>query len=186
MGIIKQGKEIFDSKQILIKEKNTRDLNRLIHSTIARTTIDIEDRFHFNTAISALMELLNGLSSFKNPLTDEEKYVFYSGIRTMCMLISPMAPHLAEELWELMGNAPSVFNNQWQSYDPEALKTEQIEMVIQVNGKIRSRIFIPVDSSDEEIKQLALSDEKTAGAIAGKNLKKVIIVPKKLVNIVVS
>lgn len=181
---IKKGREIYESKKILPQEQHTKKLNYLIHSIISRVTIDIEDRFHFNTAIAALMELLNGLSSFQNINSEEELYVYYSGIRTLIVLISPMAPHIAEELWEITSNQPSVFNNEWLSFDPEAIKTQKIELVIQINGKVKGRIFVPSEADEDTIKEAAFSDSKVAEAMGGKTPKKVIIVPKKLVNIV--
>ncbi len=181
---IKKGKDIFSESKVVVKEQHTKQLNNLIHTIISRATVDIEERFHFNTAIAALMELLNGLSAFQTLSTDEELFVYYGGIRALIILLSPMAPHLAEELWEITGHKPSVFENEWIKFDPEAIRTEQIEMVVQLNGKVRGRVMVPAEANDDEIKKIVLTDPKIIDALAGKQPKKIIIVPKKLINIV--
>jgi leucyl-tRNA synthetase len=150
-------------------------------------TSDIEDRFHFNTAISAIMELVNAIYQFdleniKDKLT---LAVIKEAIETAIILLSPIAPHITEELWRKLGRQESIFKTSWPAYDAAAMVEEEILIVIQVNGKLRSRISVPVDSSAEEIKKIALSDEKAGKWIEGKEIKKVIVVPKKLVNVVV-
>lgn len=157
------------------------------HATIKKVTHDIEDRFHFNTAISAIMELVNAIYQFDLTRVKDELTlsIIKEAIETVVLLLSPITPHIAEELWEKLGRKKSILKTPWPAYDAKAIVEEEILIVIQVNGKLRSRITVPVDSSDEEIKGIALSDEKTKGWISGKEIKKVIMVPKKLVNVVV-
>ena len=168
-------------------DEQLKGLRFKTHATIKKVTSDIEDRFHFNTAISAIMELVNAiyqfdLESVKDKLT---LAVIKEAIETAIILLSPIAPHITEELWRKLGRQESIFKTPWPAYDAAAMVEEEILIVIQVNGKLRSRISVPVDSSEEEIKKIALSDEKAEKWIEGKEIKKVIVVPKKLVNVVV-
>lgn len=174
-----EGKAELDDRQ--------RKLRFITHTTIKKVTRDIEDRFHFNTAISAIMELVNAIYQFDlKEIRDELTLaVIKESIETVIILLSPMAPHLAEELWEKLGKKESILRTPWPAYDTAAVIEEEVVIVIQVNGKLRSRITVPVDTSDEEIKKSALADEKTQRWTAGKEIKKVIVVPKKLVNVVV-
>jgi leucyl-tRNA synthetase len=170
--------------------KSLKDLRRITHTTIKKVTEDIEDRFHFNTAISAIMELVNGIYAFELPLeTDKERdvaiRVLREAVEATVILLAPFVPHVTEELWEILGHTTSVFNEKWLSSDPEAAKAEEILIVVQVNGKVRSRITVLADATDEEIKQTALADQRVQQYIQGKELRKVIVVPKKLVNVVV-
>ena len=157
------------------------------HATIKKVTHDIEDRFHFNTAISAIMELVNAIYQFDlTSMKDEQELaVIKEAIETAVLLLSPIAPHITEELWKKLGKQESIFKASWPHYDAAAIIEEEILIVIQVNGKLRSRVTVPVDSSEEEIKKIALSDEKARKWIESKEIKKVIVVPKKLVNVVV-
>lgn len=164
------------------------------HETIRKVTDDIEERFHFNTAISAVMELVNALyameadrTSIDKPIENNpEKWpVLRFVIDTITILLSPIVPHLAEEIWEKLGNKTSVLLAKWPSYSENALVKEELTIVIQVNGKLRSRFTVASDADDDALKKLALEDEKARKFIEGKPVKKVIIVKKKLVNIVV-
>jgi leucyl-tRNA synthetase len=191
-GIIYKNREAFS-----IKRKNTRNpldvslltpealpLYRKTHQTVKRVTLDIEREYHFNTAIAAMMELVNELTSFE-PRSDDDMLVFKFAIEHLLLLISPFSPHLAEELWEAVGNMPSIFEQNWPEWDEEAAREEQIELVIQVNGKLRSKMMIPVGLPEDEIKQMAMEDKKLREIIGGKTMKKVIVVKGKLVNIVI-
>jgi len=175
----------FDGKFEL--DGHQRKLRFKTHATIKKVTGDIEDRFHFNTAISAIMELVNAIYHFDLAKVRDELTlsVIKEAIETVIILLSPIAPHITEELWEKLGSNESILKTPWPAYDDAAILEEKILIVIQVNGKLRNRIRVPVDSSNEEIKKSALSDEKTQRWIAGKEIKKVIVVPKKLVNVVV-
>ena len=158
-----------------------RELKRITHLTIKKVTADIEKRFHFNTALSAIMELVNTIHSSQSTVHSSQ---LKEAIETVVLLLSPFAPHIGEELWEILGNRPSIGQRSWLTYDPKAIVEEEILIVIQVDGRLRSRINVPIDSSDEEVKEKALSDERVKKFILGKKIKKVIIVPKRLVNIV--
>lgn len=156
---------------------------RKTHQTMKKVTTDIEREYHFNTAIAALMELQNEITSF-TPGSDTEYAVLRYAIERMLLLLSPFSPHIAEELWEACGNRSSIFEQQWPQWDEEAAREEEIELVVQVNGKVRSKMMISLGLSDEHIKQLALDDKKIKDTIKDKSIKKIIVVKGKLVNIV--
>jgi leucyl-tRNA synthetase len=164
-----------------------RRLYGKLHQTIKKVTEDIEDRFHFNTAISVVMELVNALYLFQaeeaeGPLKD---YLFSSSIETALVLLSPFVPHICEELWHRLEKEGSVHDRPWPSFDPEALKGEEQLVVIQVNGKVRARMTVSSSLSEEEIKEQALSQPKVREWMEGKEPRKILVVQKKLVNIVV-
>lgn len=162
-----------------------KDLLYVINHTVKKVTNDIEERFNFNTAISAVMEMVNALYQYRdkdgfNPV------VFRDGIEKLVVLMAPFAPHIAEELWHLIGNeTSSVHSQKWPDYDPEALIKDEITIVVQVNGKVRSRINIPADMDEETVKRTALEDEKVRNYIEGQTILKVVAVPGKLINVVV-
>ena len=134
------------------------------------------------------MELVNTFYGIKDNLKPEDPItssVIRFTLETILLLLSPMVPHLAEELWQAIGHEESIITATWPSYSKEALEEEQILIVVQVNGKVRSRFQITADATDEEIKNRALADERIVARIAGRPIKKVIVVKKKLVNIVV-
>jgi len=159
-------------------------LLRKTHQTIKRVTNDMEREYHFNTAIAALMELVNDITSFE-PKTDEDRKVFRFSIETLLLLLSPFSPHIAEELWETIGNKSSILEQSWPSWDEDITKEDEIELVIQVNGKVKAKLTIPTGLSDEDIKQKALEEPKIKEAIGHKTIKKVFVVKGKLVNIVI-
>lgn len=158
-------------------------LLRKTHQTIKRVTDDIEKDYHFNTAIAALMELVNEVSSFV-PENDEDIYILRTAIKNTLLMLAPFAPHISEELWESIGEKGSIFEHPWPVWDENLSKEEEIELVVQVNGKLRARILVPAGLSDEEAKQKALEEQKIREMLNGKQVKKVIVVQGKLVNIV--
>jgi leucyl-tRNA synthetase len=162
-------------------------LYRKTHLTIKKVTEDIEREFHFNTAISALMELVNEMYDYTSADFSFNKQgpVLRSAIEALTLLISPFAPHFAEELWEALGNSTSIANTQWPGYDPEAIVASEVTIVVQVNGKVRSKLTMPAGASDKETEAAALADPKVREYTDGKPPKKVIVVQGKLVNIVV-
>ncbi len=163
-----------------------RELYKKTHQTIKKVTADIEERFHFNTAISAMMELFNTMSAIELQRDDRNQAaVMRFAVETLTLLLSPVVPHFAEEVWEALGNKSSILLAAWPSYREDALEKDELLIVIQVNGKLRSRFNIEVNADDETIKQKALADEKIQKFIAGKEIRKVIVVKHKLVNIVV-
>ena len=165
-----------------------KDIYGKTHETIKKVTEDIEERFHFNTAISAIMELFNKASQFLNT-GDETSEVGWAVMReavdAMLVLLHPIVPHITEELWAPLGNAESLATHSWPVYTEKALEKETHLVVVQVNGKVRSRIEVPVACDDGEIQDQALNDERILRFTNGKEIKRVIVVQKKLVNIVV-
>ncbi|MBE3578149.1 MAG: leucine--tRNA ligase, partial [Limnochordales bacterium] len=161
-------------------------LRRLIHRTIQRVTQDIQERFQLNTAIAAIMEFVNGLYEYRSkPLEEQCGSQIDEAIRTLVLLLAPFAPHLAEELWEALGEKESVHRQPWPDYDPQALVQEEVTVVVQVNGKLRDRVVVPAGLSEEELRQAALAAEGVRRFVEGKTPRKVIVIPDKLVNIVV-
>ncbi len=161
-------------------------LRRLLHGTIKKVSEDIELRFNFNTAISAIMELVNGLYHYRESAYQNGSLLRES-IETLIVLLAPFAPHLSEELWEGIGHpdkADSVHRQAWPTYDPAALEAEEKEIVLQINGKVREHLTVPAGITREELEKVALATEKVQAAVAGKQIVKVITVPDKLVNIV--
>jgi leucyl-tRNA synthetase len=159
-------------------------LYRKVHQTIKKVTTDIEREYHFNTAIAGLMELINEITSFESK-SDEDRAIFRFAIERMLLLLSPFSPHIAEELWEAIGNKPSIFEQKWPEWDEEAAKEEKIELVIQINGKLRSKIMITPGIPDDGIKRMALEEQKIREIIGTGTIKKIIVVKGKLVNIVI-
>jgi leucyl-tRNA synthetase len=151
-------------------------LEKLMHQTIAKVSSDIET-ISLNTAISALMILANEMNNGQNTIAHKQ---------TLVLLVAPFAPHIAEELWEKLGGKGSVHHQKWPSFDPAILVEDEITLVVQVNGKVRDKITASAQASEDKLKQLALNSEKVKAFITGKNIQKVIVIPKKLVSIVVS
>ncbi|MBW1741577.1 MAG: leucine--tRNA ligase [Deltaproteobacteria bacterium] len=162
-------------------------LYRKTHQTIKRVTNDIETRFHFNTAISAVMELVNTIQALKESILSDPtgRSVLRSALEAVVVLLSPIVPHVIDELWETLGHSESVLEVPWPTYQENAIEEDQILIVVQVNGKVRSRFHIRADADDEAIKEAALANERIVGRLGGRPVKKVIVVKKKLVNIVV-
>ncbi len=158
-------------------------LLRKTHQTIKRVSTDIEREYHFNTAIAALMELVNELSVFQ-PRSDEDRDVLKHSLETALVLLSPFSPHIAEELWEALGNEPSIFSQQWPQWDEETAREEEIELVVQVNGKVRAKMMVPQGLPDEEIKQRTMDDPRVREFLGDRTIRKMFIVKGKLVNIV--
>jgi leucyl-tRNA synthetase len=165
----------------------TRVLQRKLHQTIKRISHDFEGRWHFNTSISALMELNNLLSGMGQDISagniPPEDVAEVK--KALVLLLAPFAPYLAHELWEMLGEKGSLLKAPWPKYDPALAKEDEIEIPVQVNGKLRSVVVVPAGSSEETIREAALADAKIEALIAGKQIVKKIVVPGKLVNIVV-
>jgi leucyl-tRNA synthetase len=168
-------------------DEKSRALHRKTHQTIRKVTRDLENDFHFNTAISAVMELINLMLSL---VSDESEHnislpVIRKGVDATLLLLYPMTPHFCSELWEVIGHDNQLEDYSWPSFDPESAKEDEIIVVLQVNGKVRSRLHVAPGIDNEELKKLTMEDNKVQKFIAGKPVKKVIVVPKKLVNVVV-
>ena len=167
-------------------EGNFRELFKKTHQTIRKVTKDIEERFHFNTAISAVMELVNTMYGIeKIDSSPQQAGVMRLAMESVVLLLSPVVPHMAEELWEALGHESSVLSAAWPSYRDDALIKDELLIVVQVNGKLRSRFNADVDTDDNTLRETALADERVQKFIKDKPIKKVVVVAKKLVNIVV-
>jgi len=165
---------------------SVRMIYKSIHETIRKVTNDIEDRFHFNTAIAAVMELVNTLYGVDRPAKDPiTVQVMRFAVDSITLLLSPILPHLSEELWSALGHKESILSASWPTYRQDALEKDDLVIVVQVNGKLRSRFDAKPGVDEETLKARALSDERVQKFIENKTLKKIIVVPNKLVNIVV-
>ncbi|NOX96621.1 MAG: leucine--tRNA ligase [Nitrospirae bacterium] len=174
-----------DKKLSNLDSRRLTDLRRKTHQTIKKVTEDVEGKFHFNTAIAAIMELVNEMSSLSGS-EESGLPVMREALETVVLLLAPFVPHLSEELWEKLGYQGSIFLHSWPGYDEEALKIEEMIVAVQVNGKVRHRITVAAGISEEELKKETLTNDRIKELTAGKEIKKVIIVPGKLVNIVVT
>ncbi|MFH7319073.1 leucine--tRNA ligase [Desulfurivibrio sp. D14AmB] len=164
-----------------------RALHRKTHQTIRKVGRDLESDFHFNTAISAVMELTNTLFALTAPESKEtpQPPLVRRAVEAILTLLFPMVPHLTAELWEVTGHDRELDAIPWPEYDPEAAKDEEITVVIQVKGKVRGRLQVAPGTAEDELRQLALADDKVKGFIGEAPIRKVIVVPDKLVNIVI-
>ena len=166
-----------------VDEEAVRDLDRTVHKTIRRVVDDL-DRFKYNTALAALMELSNGLSrEWERGGIDSNSWS--AAIEKMLLLMAPLAPHIAEELWERTGHAYSIHNERLPEWDPALAADEVFTLVVQVNGRLRDRIEVPASISEDKAKAAALQSERVQGHTAGKEIARVIYIPGKLVNVVV-
>ncbi len=166
-----------------------RKLQRKLHQTLRRVTEDFGGRWHFNTSIAAIMELTNELYAFEDSVqhggTAAPLSLIADAQRKLVLMLAPFAPYLAHELWETLGESSNLLRAEWPHYDPALAKEEEVEIAIQVNGKVRSRIVVPADAEDDQVRELALADEKVKATIEGKEIVKVMVVKGRLVNIVV-
>jgi leucyl-tRNA synthetase len=176
-----------DGAEVDFSSSDDVALLRKMHQTIKKVTYDIEDDFHFNTAISAAMELFNTMSSSVGtpPGQGASGETLSEAIRNLLLLLYPMVPHFSSELWEMMDFSGTPEDQPWPVYDEEKAKEDLLTIVLQVNGKVRSRIEVGADVQDQDLEERALADEKVSRFIEGRTVKKVIVVKKKLVNIVV-
>jgi leucyl-tRNA synthetase len=168
-----------------------RRLRRRLHQIIRSITENFEERLHLNTCISSLMELTNEIHTFdqavekRGDVSAGDVALARDAFEALIRMLAPFAPHIAEELWESFGHSESLSRSQWPEFNSELARDEEIEVAVQVNGKLRSRIFSSPDASDNELREAALADEQIRSAIEGRDVAKVIVIPKRLVNIVV-
>jgi leucyl-tRNA synthetase len=165
---------------------SARAIQRKLHQTIKRVRDDFQGRWHFNTCISAIMELVNVLYASEEAIgRNEVPVAFLADVqRNLALLMAPFAPYLAHELWEMLGEKGNLLKADWPKFDAELAKEEELEIPVQVNGKLRSRVVVPADATEQTVLDRALADEKVKPAIAGKQVVKKIYVPGKLLNIV--
>lgn len=162
-----------------------KDLRRVLHSSIKKVTNDIETRFNFNTAISTMMELVNALYAYKEAAKEPNAGLIYEAISDLIKMMSPFVPHITEELWRGAIDAnSSVHEQSWPECDEEALKVDNVEIVLQVNGKVRGRLTVPAEATKEELEKIAMADANVQAHISDATVRKVICVPGRLVNIV--
>ena len=166
-----------------------RAFRRTIHETITRVTDDIERDFHFNTAISAVMELVNAMYAFESASSDrmagtERAALLREAVETVLLLLGPIAPHVSEELWSSLGHAESLFKQPWPTPDAAAMVRKEVTLVVQVDGKVRSRLQVDVDAPEERIQRLALEDDKVQPWVRQRAVERVVVVTNRLVNIV--
>ena len=162
-----------------------KDLRRVLHSSIKKVTNDIETRFNFNTAISTMMELVNALYAYKEAAKEPNAGLIYEVISDLIKMMSPFVPHITEELWRGAIDAnSSVHEQSWPECDEEALKVDNVEIVLQVNGKVRGRLTVPAEATKEELEKIAMADANVQAHIGDATVRKVICVPGRLVNIV--
>jgi leucyl-tRNA synthetase len=159
-----------------------RAVLRKLHQTLKKITEDFESRWHFNTCIAGVMELMNTLYAEEQNISAA---VMPQILETIALMLAPFAPYVSQEIWDELGREGPVFRQSWPAFDSELAKEDEAEIVVQVNGKVRSRVFAPFGTSKEELEKLAFADEKVQAQVAGKTLVKIVAVPDKLVNIVV-
>jgi leucyl-tRNA synthetase len=181
-GIITLSKSDF----ILDLSESQQAMRCQTHKTIASVTNDIGQRYTFNTAIAKVMELQNTLYKYKEKdSSDMSRMIQQEALESIVLMLSPIVPHICHVLWKALGHSNDVIEAAWPIVDAQALIRNSIELVIQVNGKLRARIELPADASRDETEKLAVADENVKKFIEGKGIVKVIIVPGRLVNIVV-
>jgi len=166
-----------------------RAFRRTIHETIQRVTDDLEQDFHFNTAISAVMELVNALHEFERTSMDtvsaeERGALLREAVETVLLLLGPVSPHIAEELWAAVGHRESLFKQRWPAPDPAAMQRDEVQIVVQVDGRVRSRLTADVAAQEAQLRDMALADGKVRPWLDGREVAKVVVVPGRLVNIV--
>ena len=173
------------------RSEKDKEIQKKLHQTVKKVTDSIEDDFHFNTAIAAIMELLNDMTTYKqnvidkNDISSESKKVWHEVLEKVILLIAPFAPHIADELWSDLGNTTLTFEEEWPTFDEKLTVENNFNLVLQVNGKVRDMIPAQIGISKDDAEKLAFSSEKVQKFVDGKEVVKVIVVPNKLVNIVV-
>jgi leucyl-tRNA synthetase len=168
-------------------DKEAKTLYRTMHASIKKVTEDVGQRLNFNTAISAIMELTNEVYSYLNDRSQEDTdtALIEEVAENIVLLLAPFAPFITEELWEYLGKEGNVHRAEWPTYNEEALKKDEITIVIQVNGKVRDKINVAADADEDEVKEKAMQAENIKSYLEDGNLVKTIYIPKKLVNLVV-
>ena len=155
-----------------------------VHETVAKFSDDVGRRFTFNTAIAAVMELLNELNRFEDA-AQQDRAVVQEALEMVVRLLAPIVPHICHSLWQALGHEDAVIDCSWPQADETALSRNEIEIVVQVNGKLRGRVSVAADAERQQIEETALADENVQRFIEGKGIVKIIVVPGKLVNVVV-
>ena len=174
-------KDVPDTYQV--KNEADKSLAYWMNYAIKKVSDDVGDRFNFNTAISTIMEMVNEMYRYKEG--DINPGLYGAAVKALIILLAPFVPHVTEEMWEHLGYGGSVHDQKWPEYDEKALVKDTIEIVVQINGRIKEKINIAGDSSKEEMEKIAVENDKIKALTEGKNIVKIIAVPNKLINIVV-
>jgi leucyl-tRNA synthetase len=165
-----------------------RALRRKTHQTIKRVTTDIGERMNFNTGVAAMMELTNEIYAFdgvvKGGASPADKFALKEALEALTKLLAPYTPHIAEELWASLGHDEIVVASAWPQFDAELAKADELEIPVQLNGKLVAKVIVPAEVADDDLKAAALADAKVQAKLAGKQIVKTIVVPKRLVNLV--
>jgi leucyl-tRNA synthetase len=172
----------FATRRTIGTGESDRAVLRKLHQTLRKITDDFETRWHFNTCIASVMELVNVLYAEEGKISGA---AVQEVLEKLALMLAPFAPYLSQEIWDELGKEGPVFRQCWPAFDPELAKEDEAEVVVQVNGKLRSRIFAPFGTPKEELEARAMADEKVRPFVTGKQVVKVITVPDKIVNIVV-
>src|SRR6185503_10596439 len=162
-----------------------KELRRKAHQTLRRVTQDFEERWHFNTSVALVMELVNTLYALEPLDRDARPEVIKETLQLLILMLAPMAPHLAEELWEMLGHQSGVSLAGWPEYNPQLAEEEQIEIIIQINGRLRGKIRVDAGLGKDELIERAVNDPRIKQLLHGQRVVQIIAVPNKLVNIVV-
>jgi leucyl-tRNA synthetase len=177
---IKSAGDEYDKKSLTDGEK---ELRRVLHVTIKKVTEDAGGRFNFNTAISSIMELVNEMYKYKNG--EINKPLFNKAIETLLVLLNPFSPHLTEELWNQLGHEDRLYNHAWPTYDESALVKDEVQVILQINGKLKDKLMMPNNSAKEVVEEAARASDRFKEAVSGREVVKVIYVPNKIINFVV-
>ncbi len=188
-GVVRNNHSIIRNAQLNIQDMARRQpsaysLFKKTHQTIKKVTADIEREYHFNTAIASMMELMNAIAASEQS-SEEDHAALRFAVERLLLLLSPFSPHVAEELWEAIGNRPSISEHPWPTWDEEIAREDEIELVVQVNGRLRSKIMISAGMPDEEIKKTAFADRRVREIIGDKEIQKILVIKGKLINIVI-
>ena len=184
-----QSEELITGTDFVLPEKEQlskedKDLMRVVHSTIQRVSNDLSERFNFNTAISRIMELVNAIMDYKEK-ENANQAVLKEAIEKLILVLSPFSPHICEEIWQSFGKKDMLIDMPWPKTDESFLEVDEVEVVLQINGKVRDKIKVPAAMSKEDMEAFAMESERIKELTAGKTIRKVIVVPQKIVNIVV-
>ena len=180
-GVSIDWNSLTDMVQATAKEKI---LVRRTHQTLKRVTNDFEVRWHFNTSIALVMELVNELHAQEPLDQDVSPAILKRVLAVMVLMLSPMTPHIAEEMWEMLGNSGTISRQKWPAYREDLTREDQIEIIIQINGRLRGKMSVDANLSEDETRERALSDPHIAPLLVGKEIVRIVVVPKKLVNVV--
>ena len=164
-----------------------RQIERKLHQTIKRVSVDFQGRWHFNTSVAAIMEFVNQLYAAEDEITAGKFPPALLGDvqRKLVLMLAPFAPYVAAELWETLGETETLLRYKWPAFDAALAKEDEITYAVQINGKLRSHVIVPAESPEDLVRERALADDKVRAAVEGKEIAKVIVVAGKLVNVVV-